>query len=61
MGLWHALFHTVSAFNNAGFALFPDSLSRWVGDPIINLTVPALFIFGGLGFVVVTELYSRRS
>ncbi|MGX0879907.1 trk system potassium uptake protein TrkH [Roseovarius sp. MBR-154] len=61
MGLWQALFHTVSAFNNAGFALFPDSLSRWVGDPIINLTVPALFIFGGLGFIVVTELYSRRS
>ncbi|WP_377067445.1 TrkH family potassium uptake protein [Roseovarius ramblicola] len=61
MGLWQALFHTVSAFNNAGFALFPDSLSQWVGDPIINLTVPALFIFGGLGFIVVTELYSRRS
>lgn len=61
MGLWHALFHTVSAFNNAGFALFPDSQSRWVGDPVINLTVPALFIFGGLGFVVVTELCSRRS
>lgn len=60
-GLWQALFHTVSAFNNAGFALFPDSLSRWVGDPIVNLVVPALFIFGGLGFVVVTELYARRT
>lgn len=60
-GLWQALFHTVSAFNNAGFALFPDSLSRWVADPIINLVIPALFIFGGLGFVVVTELYGKRS
>ncbi|ODM45309.1 Ktr system potassium transporter B [Mameliella alba] len=60
MGLWHALFHTVSAFNNAGFALFPDSLSQWVGDPVINLTVPALFIFGGLGFIVVNELYAKR-
>ncbi|MEA3641253.1 MAG: TrkH family potassium uptake protein [Lamprobacter sp.] len=59
-GLWQALFHTVSAFNNAGFALFPDSLSHWVGNPIINLVVPALFIFGGLGFVVVTELYGKR-
>jgi trk system potassium uptake protein TrkH len=59
-GLWQALFHTISAFNNAGFALFPDSLTRWVGDPIVNLTVPALFIFGGLGFVVVTELYAKR-
>lgn len=61
MGLWQALFHTISAFNNAGFALFPDSLSRWVGNPIINLTVPALFIFGGLGFIVVTELYAKRT
>ncbi len=61
MGLWQALFHTISAFNNAGFALFPDSLSGWVGNPIINLTVPALFIFGGLGFVVVTELYAKRT
>lgn len=61
MGVWHALFHTVSAFNNAGFALFPDSLSQWVGNPIVNLVVPALFIFGGLGFVVVTELYAKRT
>lgn len=61
MGLWQALFHTVSAFNNAGFALFPDSLTGWVGNPIINLTIPALFIFGGLGFIVVTELYAKRT
>ena len=61
MGLWQALFHTISAFNNAGFALFPDSLSQWVGNPIVNLTVPALFIFGGLGFIVVTELYAKRT
>ena len=60
-GLWQALFHTVSAFNNAGFALFPDSLSQWVGNPIVNLTVTALFIFGGLGFIVVTELYAKRT
>lgn len=59
-GLWQALFHTVSAFNNAGFALFPDSLSRYVGNPIVNLTIPALFIFGGLGFIVVTEAYGKR-
>ena len=60
-GLWQALFHTVSSFNNAGFALFPDGLSRWVGNPIVNLVVPALFIFGGLGFIVVTELYAKHT
>jgi trk system potassium uptake protein len=35
-----------------------DSLSGWAGNPI---TVPALFIFGGLGFIVVTELYAKRT
>ena len=53
MGLWHSLFHAVSAFNNAGFALHPDSLSRWVGNPLVNIVIPALFILGGLGFIVV--------
>ncbi|MDR6267172.1 TrkH family potassium uptake protein [Roseobacter sp. N2S] len=60
-GLWNALFHSISAFNNAGFALFPDSLSQWVDDPVINLVIPALFILGGLGFVVVADLFSTRS
>lgn len=60
-GLWYALFHTVSAFNNAGFALFPDSLSGWVGNPVINVVIPALFIFGGLGFIVVREITGKPS
>lgn len=60
-GLWQAVFHTVSAFNNAGFSLFPDSLAQWVGNPVVNMVVPALFIFGGLGFVVVTELQGTRN
>ncbi|OSP56856.1 Ktr system potassium transporter B [Pseudoruegeria sp. SK021] len=59
-GLWHALFHSVSAFNNAGFALFPDGLSRWVGDPIINLAIPLMFILGGLGFVVIGDISAKR-
>ncbi|MFC6489294.1 TrkH family potassium uptake protein [Nitratireductor sp. GCM10026969] len=59
-GLWHAVFHAVSAFNNAGFALFPDSLSRWATDPLVNLTVPALFIVGGIGFSVLSDLYRKR-
>ncbi len=59
-GWFQALFHTVSAFNNAGFSLFPDSMSRYVGDPLINLAVPALFIVGGLGFVVLEDLWTHR-
>jgi len=50
------LFHAISAFNNAGFALFPDSLMRYRGDWIVNLVVTTLVICGGLGFVVLTEI-----
>lgn len=59
-GLWHALFHTVSAFNNAGFGLFADSLSRWATDPVVNFTMPTLFIVGGLGFSVLSDIYGIR-
>ncbi|MFG6191951.1 TrkH family potassium uptake protein [Nonomuraea sp. JJY05] len=49
-------FHSVTAFNNAGFALWPDSLMRFVGDPWICLTIALAVIVGGLGFPVVFEL-----
>lgn len=59
-GLWQAVFHSVSAFNNAGFALHPDSLTRWVGNPVVNLVIPALFILGGIGFIVVGDIHEKR-
>ena len=59
-GLWHALFHAVSAFNNAGFALYPDSLTRYALDPMVNVVVPLLFIIGGLGFAVIADLWQHR-
>jgi potassium uptake TrkH family protein len=49
-------FHAVSAFNNAGFALWPDNLMRFVTDPWICLTIAIAVIVGGLGFPVVFEL-----
>ena len=54
--LYFGLFHSVSAFNNAGFALFSDNLMRFRDDPIVNLTIMTLIVSGGLGFVVLTEL-----
>ena len=60
-GLWYALFHAVSAFNNAGFALWPDSLTPYATDPLVNLVVPGLFITGGLGFAVLADLWGRRA
>lgn len=53
---YYGLFHAVSAFNNAGFALFSDSLMRFRGDWIVNLVITTLVICGGLGFVVLTEI-----
>ncbi len=50
------VFHSVSAFNNAGFALWSDSLVRFVDDPWICLPIAAAVIFGGLGFPVIFEL-----
>ncbi|MFP3907158.1 MAG: TrkH family potassium uptake protein [Acidimicrobiales bacterium] len=54
--LWLGVFHAVSAFNNAGFALFSDSLVGFLGDPIILTVVAVAVIAGGLGFPVVMEL-----
>ncbi|MFB9868331.1 TrkH family potassium uptake protein [Vreelandella sulfidaeris] len=60
-GLYNALFYTISAFNNAGFALSADSLSSYVSHPGITLSVTFLFITGGLGYIVVMELLQKRS
>lgn len=57
---YYGVFHAVSAFNNAGFALFPDNLIRFRGDWVVNLVITSLVIVGGLGFVVLTEIGRRR-
>lgn len=59
--LWLSVFHSVSAFCNAGFALYPDSLSRFRGDLLVNATVSFLIITGGLGFLVISELQGKLS
>ncbi|TMP26138.1 Ktr system potassium transporter B [Pseudoalteromonas rubra] len=58
--LFHGFFYTISAFNNAGFALHADSLMPYVEDPIVNLTITGLFIVGGLGFSVWMDLRRNR-
>lgn len=54
--LWHGIFHSVSSFNNAGFALHTDNLIGFAGDPWICLPIAAAVIIGGLGFPVLFEL-----
>jgi potassium uptake TrkH family protein len=53
---WHGVFHAVSAFNNAGFALYPDSLIRFVTDWWICVPVALAVLVGGIGFPVLFEL-----
>ncbi|WP_436966088.1 TrkH family potassium uptake protein [Staphylococcus shinii] len=51
-GLFLSMFTSISAFNNAGFALFKDNLMSTINDPIITITIPLLIIMGGIGPLV---------
>jgi len=57
--VWHGVFHAISAFNNAGFALWSDSLVQFVTDGWISLTIAGAIVAGGLGFPVWIELRRR--
>ncbi|PKK89423.1 MAG: Trk family potassium uptake protein [Candidatus Wallbacteria bacterium HGW-Wallbacteria-1] len=64
-GLYYAIFHSISAFCNAGFSLFADSFCRFRGDFLINSAIMGLIMIGGIGFVVIVNLheivkYARR-
>ncbi|MDO5142117.1 MAG: potassium transporter TrkG [Eubacteriales bacterium] len=65
-GLWMGVFHAVSAFCNAGFDLLgtPDapfcSLLAYAGDPLVNGTIMALIVLGGLGFFVWSDIWDKR-
>jgi len=56
---WNAIFHSVSAFNNAGFSTYSDSLIGFAGDPMILVPLMLAVILGGIGFPVLFELRSR--
>jgi len=62
-GMWYAVFHSVSAFCNAGFDLFGNfrSLETFTSDITVNVVMMFLIISGGLGFSVLADLYTRRS
>ena len=59
-GLWHAIFHSVSAFNNAGFSTLPQGLMEYATDPVVNSVIPMLFITGGIGYVVIADIFQQR-
>ncbi len=59
--LWLGMFHAVSAFNNAGFALWSDNLSGFLTDGWVLVPISVAVIIGGLGFPVIMELVRRTS
>lgn len=57
---FYALFHSISAFCNAGFGLWSDSLSSEVESAGVNLVIMALIVVGGLGYVLCRDVYLHR-
>ncbi|MFP7201520.1 TrkH family potassium uptake protein [Lysinibacillus halotolerans] len=60
--IYFGFFHSISIFNNAGFDLMGQfkSLTDYVDDPFVVITICSLIIIGGLGFIVINELYEYR-
>ena len=58
--IWGGIFHSISAFNNAGFALYSDSLISHASDPWIMVPLCLAVVLGGLGFPVIHELLRRN-
>ncbi|MBD2347062.1 TrkH family potassium uptake protein [Anabaena subtropica] len=56
-GLWLAIFHSINAWNNAGFSLFPDNLVGYQTSFLVVFTMTFLIIFGGIGYQVILETY----
>lgn len=60
-GIAFSLFHSISSFCNAGFDLMGNSMTNYVHNPIINITVSLLVIVGGIGFFVFWDIYQCKS
>lgn len=56
---YQGVFHAVSAFNNAGFSLFPDNLMSSLSNPLVNIVIGSLIILGGIGFVVIIDVINK--
>lgn len=59
-GMWFSIFHSISAFCNAGFDIMGNSIVPFVGDITINLTIAFLIIIGGLGFSVYIDISRNK-
>ena len=60
-GLGYSLFHSISAFCNAGFDITGDSMTIFAGDTLVNLTIMGLIILGGLGYTVYLDIARHKN
>lgn len=58
-GLWYTLFHTVASFTNSGFVAIPGGIERFRVDVWFNVVTMGLVVLGGLGYLVIAELWRR--
>lgn len=60
-GVWFSIFHSISAFCNAGFDITGNSMIPFVGDIVVNVTIALLIIIGGLGYTVYIDLTTHKN
>ena len=58
--LWAAIFHSISAYNNAGFSLWSNSLQDYRSNFVVNIVFIFLIVMGGLGWRVIDDIWSNR-
>ncbi|MFQ6539215.1 MULTISPECIES: potassium transporter TrkG [Aphanothece] len=57
---WASLFHAISAYNNAGFGLWSDSLERYRDSAVVNGVIATMIVIGGIGWRVINDLWANR-
>ncbi|MCT0214325.1 MULTISPECIES: TrkH family potassium uptake protein [unclassified Synechococcus] len=58
--LWAAMFHCISAYNNAGFGLWSDNLVGYRANPVVNGVIASLIVTGGIGWRVTNDVWEKR-
>ncbi len=60
-GIWYSIFHSISAFSNTGFTLFDDSLTNFVNDIYLQITMVILMLLGSIGILAIEDLKNNKS
>ena len=58
--IWFGIFHSISAFNNAGFSLFDPNMIGYQSNATVLITLSFLIIIGGLGYFVLVEIFEKK-